>query len=540
MSRSCPARSLARVAFLCGSLFARAASPGQPAAAAAETAAPPASPAPLPSLAGLKVRNRKLQPVALAVPGRLFVFVALPPEALLGEAREKTELDLEKLRALRAAAIVPGVVIARGDRDQEAAEALLQEARGLRVLLDADGTLAEKAGGEPALIALSGEGTALRREPWAPGALEAGWETLGPALAALVKRSNEWPPGRVNGWLAARLAGWEKQALAGSPDRAPMIAVPGGDYRVGCLRGRDKRCGEKEGAERRAALKPFLLDAYPVTVGQWLNFSAASGRRTAAERDGWSWVYGRRGAHRGYGVSWRDPEGDGAPVESRLDEPVRHVSYDDAEAYCAWAGKRLPGEAEYEAAARGAEGRLFPWGDAGESPGGCPPRANVTVNFGRVSGRLDPDGFQGIAPVDALPAGRGPFGHFQLGGNVDEWVDEIFEQGATRTSPLTQMVVKGGSYRYPLVGTRAAARGARYRDEATPEIGFRCAREGGAALLASAPEPIITPLPAACFATGEKIPAWAVAPAQPSPAESGAASGGGPASPPGPPAGATN
>ena len=158
---------------------------------------------------------------------------------------------------------------------------------------------------------------------------------------------------------------------------------------------------------------------------------------TEAERFGWSFVFAgllpddfppteavaaAPWWRKVEGADWRHPEGPHSGLDERLDHPVVHVSWNDAAAYCAWAGKRLPTEAEWERAARGGlEGGVFPWGDELE-PGG-EHRMNVWQGDFPARNTLA-DGFLGTAPVDAFePNG---LGLFNATGNVWEWTADWF------------------------------------------------------------------------------------------------------------------
>jgi formylglycine-generating enzyme required for sulfatase activity len=258
-----------------------------------------------------------------------------------------------------------------------------------------------------------------------------------------------------------------------------------------------------EGPVRPVRLSPFRLDAAAVTNEEFATFVDATGHVTEAERFGWSFVFAsflpgslRRGAPRAQtapwwcavsGATWRRPEGPGSDVTDRLDHPVVHVSHTDAEAFAAWAGMRLPTEAEWEYAARGGlEGRRFAWGDE-LTPGG-EHRANIWQGRFPTSNTRD-DGYVGTAPVTAFsPNG---FALYQVAGNVWEWCADHWstrrEAGLVvdPRGPASgrERVMRGGSYlchdsycnRY-----RVAARTKNTPDSSAGNIGFRCAAAGAA------------------------------------------------------------
>ena len=118
-----------------------------------------------------------------------------------------------------------------------------------------------------------------------------------------------------------------------------------------------------ETPQARVLVPSFAIDRHQVTVAQYAQFAGATGYRTVAERRGWSLVYGSDYWEEAEGASWRRPAGTATDYEAQLDHPVVHIAAEDAEAYAAWAGKRLPTEAEWELAARGPGYRLWPWGD---------------------------------------------------------------------------------------------------------------------------------------------------------------------------------
>jgi iron(II)-dependent oxidoreductase len=162
---------------------------------------------------------------------------------------------------------------------------------------------------------------------------------------------------------------------------------------------------------RRMQMKPFYIDRYPVTNAAFKAFLDASG-------------YWPRDDHN-FLLDWES----GAPRAGWDNKPVTWVSLEDARAYAAWAGKRLPHEWEWQYAAQGCDGRLYPWGDSWDA------RAAPPANTGRTL--LPP------ADVDAHPAGASPFGVMDLVGNVWQWTDE-FVDDHTRAA-----VLRGGSSYVP-------------------------------------------------------------------------------------------
>jgi len=278
------------------------------------------------------------------------------------------------------------------------------------------------------------------------------------------------------------------------------IALPGGTFLMGTDY-RDAFSADGEGPVRSVSLSPFSIDTYPVTNHDFAAFVEATNYRTESELFEWSFVFW---AHlppdrfdelvedtvaaapwwcKVPGASWQHPEGPGSYVADRPNHPVVHVSWNDAAAYAAWAGKSLPTEAQWEYAARGGlEQKLYPWGDD-LTPNGQH-RCNIWQGeFPHID--TAEDGFAGACPVDTFPPN--PFGLYSITGNVWEWCSDWFhtafttakQQNPTGPANGQTKVMKGGSFlchasycnRY-----RVAARTSNTPDSATSNIGFRCVR----------------------------------------------------------------
>ncbi|HEY3253203.1 MAG TPA: SUMF1/EgtB/PvdO family nonheme iron enzyme [Polyangiaceae bacterium] len=217
----------------------------------------------------------------------------------------------------------------------------------------------------------------------------------------------------------------------------------------------DERSFADESLAHRVRLSGFFLDRREVTVAEF-EACVRVGRCKSPPFE--------RGARR-----FKQPN-----------YPITLVTWDDAQAFCAFRGARLPTEAEFERAARGPSGRRFPWGEL--------PNTRL-ANHGRLGIDLtdDADGFSELSPVGSFSAGRTPDGFLDLAGNAAEWVQDRYAtqypdaeqedpQGPDAAQATSARVVRGGSYESPMAWLRGAARGAYLPSERRPSLGFRCAR----------------------------------------------------------------
>ncbi len=264
---------------------------------------------------------------------------------------------------------------------------------------------------------------ARRRRSWVVTALlalaghdgAAAGAATGPAEAPDAPRASDAPPA----------AGAVRVAPA---DGMRMVFVPAGRFTMGAPSA-DPAAEAQERPAHAVELSGYWIDETEVTHRMFAAFVAATGHTTVAELAGRTsgFVDGRHHAAIP-GGSWRNPGGTVRPASPAPDHPVVAVAWADAEAYCRWAGRRLPTEAEWEKAARGAGGRRFPWGDAPVDG----TRANTADRASGI-GWADPaidDGFATTAPVGRFAAGAGPFGTLDQAGNVWEWVWDRYDARA--------------------------------------------------------------------------------------------------------------
>jgi formylglycine-generating enzyme required for sulfatase activity len=244
--------------------------------------------------------------------------------------------------------------------------------------------------------------------------------------------------------LQAKLPGGHSTTAPNNlrPGDAPMALVPAGEFTMGSTLKADEK------PVHRVYLNAFHMDKYAVTVEQYAKYLEA----TDVEAP---------------------PEWDIMNQPQHQKRPVVNISWSDAASYCKWAGKRLPTEAEWEKAARGTDGRLYPWGN--ETP------TRLHANFGKKEWASH----MALVPVGMFELGKSPYGIYDMAGNVWEWVNDWYDHDYYKKSPRKNpqgpatgksKVVRGGNWLYVQDFLRAS-----FRFNAEPSArqfgyGFRCAK----------------------------------------------------------------
>jgi sulfatase modifying factor 1 len=234
-------------------------------------------------------------------------------------------------------------------------------------------------------------------------------------------------------------------------DPVPMITIPAGAFLMGTPEGQGR---EDEWPQRSVYLDAFMIDQVEVTNERYMRFVKATGHRTPP-----------------------NPYGTGPlqSIQGIEHLPVVQTTWYDAKTYCGWAGKRLPTEAEWEKAARGTDGRLYPWGND-------PPTAK-RANFDR-----EWEDEQTLHAVGTLPGGDSPYGVKDMAGNAREWVADWYEAEYYRHAPDRNpqgpdkkgvvRSIRGGSWHSPTSDITTTARGRGGFALQTHGTGFRCVRGG--------------------------------------------------------------
>lgn len=244
--------------------------------------------------------------------------------------------------------------------------------------------------------------------------------------------------------LQAKLPGRHSPTVMDSlkPAETPLALVPAGEFTMGSTMADDEK------PVHRVYLDAFYMDKYHVTVGQYAKYLEATDKEAP-------------------------PEWDIMNQPHHQKRPVVNVSWYDAVTYCKWAGKRLPTEAEWEKAARGTDGRLYPWGN--EAP------TRLHANFGKKKWA----NHMALVPVGMFELGKSPYGIYDMAGNAWEWVNDWYDHDYYKKSPAKNpqgpktgksKVVRGGNWLYVQEFLRSS-----FRYNAEPSgrqfgYGFRCAK----------------------------------------------------------------
>jgi len=279
------------------------------------------------------------------------------------------------------------------------------------------------------------------------------------------------PGRRLTAALLVALAGAACTGIGdcGSPSRArdEMIEIPGGTFAMGSEGG---EANENEKPVRAVRVASFRLDKTEVTVDA---YAACVRARKCGEPEPY---LGERGNFRTF-CNWRHPQGRG-------NHPVNCVDFEQARAFCAWVGKRLPTEEEWEYAARGGgEGRNYPWGNQPPDPtrlnacgAECPANLVAKRFFGVAPMFQAKDAWPETAPVGSFPAGASKHGVLDLAGNVWEWTATLYASydGQSREP---KRVLRGGSWGGGDARTERTTNRFRLDPASRAQfLGFRCAR----------------------------------------------------------------
>jgi formylglycine-generating enzyme required for sulfatase activity len=221
-----------------------------------------------------------------------------------------------------------------------------------------------------------------------------------------------------------------------------LIRIPAGPF----LYGDDKR---------QIELPEYWIGRAPVTNAQFARFVRATNYKTTAEKEGFGGAWTGSRWELVNGADWWHPGGPKTSIDGKDDHPVVLVSWDDAQAFCDWAGLVLPSEEQWEKAARGTDGRLWPWGNEPPTDKHC----NFNMNV------------KGTTPTGKYsPKGDSPYGCADMAGNVWETTGSWYKKNSMRA-------LRGGSWRDDdqFQDTRATRRGHEFPDSGSDYIGFRVA-----------------------------------------------------------------
>lgn len=259
---------------------------------------------------------------------------------------------------------------------------------------------------------------------------------------------------------------------SGSGPQSPMIEIPAGAFWMGCNEEKDTACDKDEKPYHMVTLSAYLIGQYEVTVAEYRQCVAAGVCKKSVHYHPWS--HEADYAKCNYGAEGTDRH------------PMNCVTWEGARTYCEWIGGRLPTEAEWEKAARGTEGWIYPWGNE-------PVVSCEYVVMDSYQGKNGVDCHPGTLPVGSKPLSASPYGLHDTIGNVGEWVNDWYDERYYESSPAVDptgpdspgvvavRVFRGGGWshghdKFYQFYLRAANRSSYSPGSFANDIGFRCAK----------------------------------------------------------------
>jgi formylglycine-generating enzyme required for sulfatase activity len=251
-------------------------------------------------------------------------------------------------------------------------------------------------------------------------------------------------------------------------DGMVMLYVPAGEFLMGSADS-DKDADSNEKPQHKVYLDAYWIDQTEVTNSMFARFVSARGYKTDAEKLGSGYTFSGTTWPDVKGADWQHPGGPDTNIRGLDTFPVVLVSWNDAQAYCEWAVRQLPTEAQWEKAARGTDGRLYPWGNTAPDSN----RLNFTSQVGKTT------------EVGKYPTGASPYGAYDMAGNVWEWVADWYDEKYYGSSPPqnptgptsgSSRVLRGGSWFSVAQIVRSAYRGRNTPEDRYNIMGFRCSR----------------------------------------------------------------
>jgi len=257
-----------------------------------------------------------------------------------------------------------------------------------------------------------------------------------------------------------------------------FVRVPAGEFLMGSTDA-DKDANDSEKPQSKVYLDEFWMGKYDVTNAQFRAFVQATEYKTTAELQGSGWTFDENtGWSDSKGANWQQPRGPDSTLSGKDNHPVVQISWDDAVAFAKWAtqatGKKIaiPTEAQWEKAARGTDGRLYPWGN------GVPDTSRLNYNY-NIKDTTEVGKYS--------PAGDSPFGAADMAGNVWQWTSSLWgkilekpaygypynaNDGREDPGNRDARVLRGGGY-FEVHNIRTATRLGNYSDDRGVSLGFR-------------------------------------------------------------------